>query len=151
MTDQEWNDVLKRFDRTKREKKLTECNHPMPDLYYYPSINNAGWKCVNCQTELGERPDLDQKLTIFKIRGLMQDLCDAKIIYISNGSEGDFFMRHVERKCQNEFTQDRIILEIIKEYREIRIAMKEELKRIKNLNQKEKQTYTLHGHGGQAT
>lgn len=112
--------------------EITEipCDHPMEELYYYPAHSNAGWRCLKCQAELGERVGLDQKRTYIKIRGLMDDLREAKFIYISNGTEGDCFMEHIRCQCakSNDFTQDNIVFEILKKHKQNRDLMHELVK-----------------------
>lgn len=75
-----------------------KCNHK-EELFYYNSVNEDGWKCISCGEELGFRPDLDKKLIDIKVRGILADMYDAKLIYISNGCEGDGITSYVSTQC----------------------------------------------------
>lgn len=95
-------------------KKIIECAH---DPEYYPSINEAGWRCVNCLEELGHRPDLDRELIGKKVMGLLNDLHESKMVYVSNGSQGEAIMCSVAMQCVREgrFDQYFIIHQILED------------------------------------
>lgn len=93
-----------------------QCEHNK--AFYYNTINEAGWRCSDiCGQELGFRPDLDRKLTWFKVMGILQDLVQNKFISVSNATEGDGITGYVVKKCQEKDVYDqvsilRFILEI---------------------------------------
>ena len=76
------------------------CKHDDSDVFFYPAINEDGWKCIGCDAKLGFRPDLDDRLLDKKVMGFIHDLHDRKIIYISNGTDGEFIAHNVEIRCR---------------------------------------------------
>ena len=56
------------------------------EVAYYPCVNEDGWKCLDCNAELGFRPDLDREHLEEKVSSLLGDLHEQKFIYVSNGS-----------------------------------------------------------------
>lgn len=85
------------------------------ELYYYTTWFNRGWKCLNCQNEIGESPGLDRLMIFIKCWGLIQDLCDAKLIYLSNGSETEILAETVANKCKElgRYDQNTIVRMVI--------------------------------------
>jgi len=99
---------------------MKDCGHK--EFYYYPAPNEAGWKCVDCGQKMpgdpaGYRPDLDRKEIRLKAGGLLNDLHNANLIYISNGSHGDHIEAKVADRCRREgrFDQYSILLLILEE------------------------------------
>ncbi len=90
------------------------CKHE--STYYYPSVNDDGWRCVDCDTEFGKNEGIDKKLIYTKVRGLLHDLHEAKLIYVSNGTDGDCITSIVCDSFQkdNDFSQGYIIYQIAK-------------------------------------
>ena len=76
------------------------CKHE--ETYYYPSINEDGWECINCKKKIGFSPKLDRERLCLKIRGIMDDLHDKNFIRFSNGTMGDIVMENVEGLCLKE-------------------------------------------------
>jgi hypothetical protein len=89
---------------------MKDCQHK--DYYYYPDdCNEAGWKCVGCGQLMpgdppGFRPDLDRSEIRIKTGGLLHDLCDAKLVYVSNSSQGDYVESVVAERCTREGIYD---------------------------------------------
>lgn len=78
--------------------------------------NESGWKCVDCSKGLGFRPDLDRELTEIKVHGILHDLVEAKVIYVSNATMGDIIACNVTVRCRelgmfDQYTIARLILE----------------------------------------
>lgn len=78
--------------------------------------NESGWKCVDCSKGLGFRPDLDRELTEIKVHGILHDLVEAKVIYVSNATMGDIIAANVVGECKrldmyDQVTIARLILE----------------------------------------
>ena len=94
-----------------------ECEHKLEDVFYYPEINEAGWKCVGCNTKLGFRPDFDKRLIYGKIDAILQDLNTGKFIHVSNGVQGQCIVQNVVLECEKKqrFDQYFILLELMKE------------------------------------
>ena len=82
-----------------------KCDHK-DSTYYYPAINEKGWKCVDCKEELGFRPDLDRSLIWKKVDGLLQDLHGHNFLYVSNGSMGEAITHNVVAECQKRDRYD---------------------------------------------
>jgi hypothetical protein len=94
-----------------------KCKHETDWVFYYPVINEDGWKCVKCNEKLGFRPDLDKMLIGTKVRGLLDDLHTHGLIYVSNGSSGDCIEANVSMRCREtgRFDQYSIILFIMED------------------------------------
>ncbi len=99
---------------------MSECQHR--DFYYYPAVNEEGWKCVGCGRLMpgepdGFRPDLDREEIYIKVGGLLNDLCDANLVRVSNGSGGDYLTRKIAARCESEGAYDQysILLFILEE------------------------------------
>ena len=85
-----------------------ECTHE--HCYWYPAINEEGWKCANCGTRPGEPPGysprLDRNELFTKVSGLLNDLHNANLIYVSNGTMGEYLTAEVVRACREAGTFD---------------------------------------------
>lgn len=82
------------------------------ELFYYASINEDGWK--EGQKELGYKPEFDKKYITIKVRGILTDMFDAKLIYVSNGSQGDCITADVVCECKKRKRYDQYsIIEFI--------------------------------------
>lgn len=84
-------------------------------VFYYPSVNEEGWKCTKCGEKLGFRPDLDRQLTFAKVDGLLCDLYDHDLVYVSNGTERMVISENVTHRCEKEdrYDQSFIIYHIV--------------------------------------
>lgn len=84
-----------------------DCKH---EYYYYPHINEEGWKCVSCEDKPGEpagfSPQLDREEIEIKVGGILNDMDAASLIHISNGSYGDVLQGHVADRCRKEERYD---------------------------------------------
>lgn len=89
---------------------MTDCDHSQ-GLFWFLCVNEEGWKCVDCDTALGFRPDLDRQLTFLKVRNILSDFHESKLIYISNGTMGDVIAENVAARCaeENQYDQDYIL------------------------------------------
>ena len=83
---------------TRRPKT---CAHD--SLYWYPAINEEGWKCVDCGLRPGEpagfSPAHDRSHTKVKCACVLHDLADANLLSVSNGSEGDALAARAAKRC----------------------------------------------------
>ena len=86
------------------------CTH-RTTFYYMDPCTEAGWKCQDCGKTLGFRPDLDRELTEIKVNGILHDMDEAKVIYISNGTMGEIIAANVALECKraNEYDQLSIV------------------------------------------
>ena len=98
-----------------------KCTHSN-SLFYFPHINEAGWKCADCGFQPGEppgfSPQTDREEIWTKVYCLLNDFSNADLINISNGSEGDYLTAIVADKCKHadrydQYTILRFILEEI--------------------------------------
>ena len=95
-----------------------DCEH---DFHWYPSINEAGWRCTSCKLRPGEPagydPHLDRAELERKIGGLLLDMDHHKLISVSNGSHGDHIEWSVAKRCREAglYDQSTIILYIVEE------------------------------------
>lgn len=73
------------------------------DFYYYPALNEAGWKCLTCNFKPGEpegfSPLLDRDLVYEKIESLAESLTEGDIFCISNSTEADLMISEVVDRC----------------------------------------------------
>ena len=101
------------FEAMFAEMRKT-CRHEDDDnLFYYPTVNEAGWRCF-CQTEQGFRPDLDRRLIRTKVSGLLMDLHEHKLVRVSNGSMGECIIENVASECEKRGHYDQqTILQLI--------------------------------------
>lgn len=76
---------------------MTTCEHNAPT--WYPCVNEEGWACLDCDVKFGFRPDLDREWTEMKVRALVMDFHESKLIYISNGTMGDVIAVNVAYRC----------------------------------------------------
>jgi hypothetical protein len=86
------------------------CEHK--DVRYEPSINEGGWICMNCHSELGFRPDLDRSQTQWKALAILNVLHDGGIVHVSNGSEGDGIIWSMQRNCEKADRYDQTFIAI---------------------------------------
>jgi len=96
---------------------MNNCNHPEDMIFYYPKVNNSGWRCGSCQYEFGEREDWDKERIWSKVHGLLLDIHDNNFIYISNGTMGDIITDNIVFTCKKaqKYTQDFILKQIFKD------------------------------------
>ena len=92
-------------DEIYAEMRKTCKHNDDGNLFYYPAINEEGWRCF-CQTKLGFRPDLDRRLIRTKVSGLLMDLHEHKLLYVSNGSMGDAITENVASECEKRTCYD---------------------------------------------
>jgi len=82
---------------------VSECPACGDQLFWYPAINEQGWKCCSCGHQPGEpagySPHLDKACIQSKVYALLMDVSDSKLIYISNGSHGDGMTSLVASRC----------------------------------------------------
>ena len=92
-----------------------ECKKVTSDHYYKASVNEDGWRCGRCGEPLGYRHDLDTALIDLKVGGLLMDLCDQQLIYVSNGTEGMVIEENVVQRCRElgRYDQYTILREIL--------------------------------------
>jgi hypothetical protein len=80
------------------------------NYHYYPSVNEDGWRCVDCDYKPGEpagySPETDRREIWTKVYGILMDACDAKLIHISNGSGADALASIVAKRCETEGRYD---------------------------------------------
>lgn len=80
------------------------------EFYYYAATNEDGWKCCACDEKPGEPPgfcpELDRKLIERKVFGLLDDLHNASLVYVSNGCGGDAIVASVAERCRSEGVYD---------------------------------------------
>lgn len=91
------------------------CSH-RATYYYMDPCTEAGWKCQDCGKTLGFRPDLDREMTEIKTNGILHDMHEAQVIYISNGTMGEIIAGNVAARCKelglfDQLTIARLILE----------------------------------------
>ena len=82
----------------------------MGNIHWYWSINEEGWhKNGVC---LGYRPDLCKEHIESKVIGILLELSESEIFYISNGTEGDMLTSLVADRCikENKYDQHSIVL-----------------------------------------
>jgi hypothetical protein len=81
------------------------------DFHWFAApANEQGWRCVACEHTPGEpagfSPAHDREHIDRKVGGILMDLHNAEIIYVSNGSGGDSLTAHVADRCRAENTYD---------------------------------------------
>ena len=92
------------------------CEH---EFYYYLAVNEEGWRCCACRFKPGDPPgfcpELDVAQLYTKVGGIMHDLCDAHVIYVSNGTAGDGLTGDIVARCKAEgrYDQESIALFIL--------------------------------------
>jgi len=91
------------------------CEHI--NVQYYPALNDAGWRCLDCNTEFGFRPDLDKGQLDMKIFGLLHDLNEGHFVYVANGTTGAVIQENIRLECEKaqRYDQQFIIQQIMKE------------------------------------
>lgn len=94
------------------EVALVGCQH---EFYWYAAMNEEGWRCCTCKHKPGEPPGfspaLDRSLIAIKVMCLLNDLSNANLVYVSNGTGGDELAEDVARQCQaREIYDQRSIL-----------------------------------------
>lgn len=79
------------------------CTHE--SIYWYPAVNEDGWKCVDCGAQPGEPPGFspvhDRERLFHKVDGILRDLHEAGIIHVSSGSEGMAIAEAIEARCRD--------------------------------------------------
>jgi hypothetical protein len=89
------------------------------EFYYYLSVNEEGWRCCSCDFKPGEPPgfcpELDRDRLYTKVSGILHDIHDANIIYVSNGTAGDGLTSFIVERCKEEgrYDQESIALFIL--------------------------------------
>lgn len=85
-------------------------NCPHANLYWYPAINEDGWMCADCLVRPGEppgfSPELDRSHLYVKVDNLLRELMEAKLVHVSNSSEGDWITREAMAVCRSACTYD---------------------------------------------
>lgn len=86
-------------------------------IFWFPTLNEEGWLCLQCDTKLGFRPDLDREYLFVKIRDILTTMVEAGLEYVSNGTTGDFICTNVMGECQEKgfYSQEFILLSIMQE------------------------------------
>jgi hypothetical protein len=81
----------------------SDCPKCGGEMFWYPAINERGWRCCGCGHAPGEpsgySPALDKSCIRSKVNALVHDAHDANFICISNGSAGDGLASLVAVKC----------------------------------------------------
>lgn len=84
----------------------TEHEH---DFFFFLHCNEEGWKC-GCGLQPGEppgfAPNLDRDKIGSKVDGILRDMHQAGLVYISNGSHGDHVVAQVIERCRKRETYD---------------------------------------------
>lgn len=79
----------------------TPCPHA--NLYWYPAINEEGWKCADCGTKPGEPPGYspqhDRSHMYVKVDNILQELVTAQLVHVSNSSAGEWITSEVMKVC----------------------------------------------------
>lgn len=89
------------------------------DYHWYPATNEAGWRCCVCNYKPGEppgfAPGLDRAELYRKVWGLLLDLTNANLVYVSNGSGGDALAEDVAAVCEklDRYDQYTILRELL--------------------------------------
>ena len=87
---------------------MEPCEHDDPA--FFPCVNEEGWRCLSCQAELGYRPDLDVAQIEAKVAGLLMELHEAKLVYMSNSSMGEIVAENVAEHCRQLDAFDQITI-----------------------------------------
>lgn len=72
-----------------------KCDTVSVEHKWLPATNEDGWRCGWCSGGLGFRPDLDRELLDEKVGALLFWLHEAKIVYVSNGTQGEVVTENV--------------------------------------------------------
>jgi hypothetical protein len=79
------------------------CDHN-GHIYYYPADNEQGWKCSRCGWKPGEpegySPQHDRALIEIKVWGILNDLFDSSLIYVSNGTAAAGLVSSIADRCR---------------------------------------------------
>lgn len=93
---------------------MTEHIH---EFHWYPAAaNEQGWKCCFCDERPGEPPGfsprLDRERLDAKVFALIDEMHNSKLIHVSNGSEGDYLIGQLRKRCaaEDRFDQQSILL-----------------------------------------
>ncbi len=87
--------------------------------WYLTGTNEEGWRCCGCGKKPGEPPgfcpELDRALIHRKVFGILHDLHDSNVVYLSNSSMGEAIEACVAARCVEElrFDQYSIVLFIL--------------------------------------
>lgn len=116
------DDMRRHFKEHHDPARIAACSHD--SLYWYGSpADEQGWICADCgwspgeQSDEGYSPQHDRELIRTKVEGILHDLHEAAIIYVSNGCGGDSISDMVAGRCERDGVYDsvsiaRFILEI---------------------------------------
>lgn len=89
---------------------MSECTHE--NIAYYPELNEAGWKCLDCEIKPGEpegySPGLDRSHTYDKVYRILDDLHNSNLVYCSNGTGADVLCEIVVTHCKRTGLYDQI-------------------------------------------
>lgn len=77
-----------------------QCEHSGVHWYLDP-CTEAGWRCLDCDTHLGYRPDLDREQTYRKVSAVLHELHQHEVVYLSNAQEGDIVTTDVAYHCRD--------------------------------------------------
>ena len=79
---------------------MNACAH---EFFWYLATNEDGWRCCHCLFKPGEPPGfdpkLDRELIDEKVGGILMDMHEAGLIYVSNGTGGDALTAMVAEQC----------------------------------------------------
>ncbi len=83
-------------------------------VFWYPAVNEDGWRCADCGEKLGFRPDLDRRDTVVKVDNILHDLHDHTLVYVSNSTHGEIVAAGVAGMCEESGCYDqRTIIRLI--------------------------------------
>ena len=81
-----------------------ECPTCRNNVFWYPAINEAGWKCCGCGYRPGEPagfdPQRDRDDIYGKCFAILTDLADSNLLSVSNGSMAESMALSAARKCR---------------------------------------------------
>jgi hypothetical protein len=76
--------------------------------WHLDGCNEAGWKCQDCNTNLGFSPKHDRDDTDNKIETILFWLHEHDFLYVSNATDGDSMVARVMKRCRAENAFDQI-------------------------------------------
>ncbi len=97
---------------------MVDCDHSLELLepVWRLATNEDGWECLECNQNLGFRPDIDRAFTDVKVGCILLEFHEAKLIYVSNGTESMIITDNVTARCHAEnFYDQKHILRFILE------------------------------------
>jgi hypothetical protein len=109
LTTQEWGDV--RYAKlteilTEKGIKLHFLENPSHQPHYYMSVNENGWRCTGCNLIFGRSKFLDRKYISNKVYGVLWEMTEAKLFYVSNGTEGEGITHAISQVCKRRRVYD---------------------------------------------